>query len=443
MRSLSPTPLNAVFPSQIALELLNARFSGCCMLPNLREIRWNAYKERHAALVLPLTVSPFLTVFNLWLVDTSHAQVVASSLAPAYDSLRSIVISWNDSEIVQEFSTLLLKCNPNQLRDFGVDSPLSWTAFLHASQLPNLRYFVIQADAAIPPSGASLPTTMFPSLRYLDIRGIDTDSTWLQSLKRIYPGNLGGLILEFKHATAVKKTLPVTLAHLRSTALHQTLAELTIDLRGGYCPSFEVDGTTIEPLLSLNQLTTLVISFVCGQGKCGHKISDEDLEKLVKAMPKLRFLALGAKLCSVPTNNPVKDLVAIAKHCKHLKKLTIHTNVEAIINSFSDRGDFLVEDPTFGGPALGGCPLRSIIFNPCPIPNGVQGVKIFASTLLRLFPHLAEATSTCPVSPEWKLVGAFITALRLALVTGESGSFVSRMKFADGDGVADADTEVD
>jgi len=330
------------------------------------------------ALVLPLAISPFLTISDIWLVDTSHPRVVASSLAPAYGSLRTIDISRKDSEIVQEFSTLPFNCNPNQLHDFGVDSPLPWTVCFHVSQLPNLRYYLSRADMTEPPSGASLSTTTFASLQHLYIRGIDTDSIWLRSLKCIYPGNLEGLTLEFEHATATKTALPAVLVYLGSTRLHQTLMELTIDFRGDYCVSFEVDGTTIKSLLSLNQLTTPVILLICHQDKCGHKLSGEDLEKLVKAMPKLRYPALGAELCPASANNPIKSFVAIAKHCKHLKKQTIHTNVAAIINGFSNRGDCTVEDSTFRDSTLDGCPHPSTVFSPCPVPNGVRGARYLA-----------------------------------------------------------------
>ncbi|KAF9647206.1 hypothetical protein BDM02DRAFT_2746303 [Thelephora ganbajun] len=228
MRKLFIFPHETVFPSPVGFRLLSAHFSGSCMLPNLRELDWcNTRADTGIALIFPSLVSPFLENLHYELRDISHTRTVLSALTPAYSSLQYIYFTRSDPGLVQEFSTLLLKCNPNQLHFFSAGSPLSRTAFLHASQLPDLQYFdtpAIQADGLEPLGDASLPTAMFSSLQYLYMRGLDTGSIWLRSLTRLCFENLLMLVLELKNAAAARTCLPLTLKYLR----YQTLTELVI-----------------------------------------------------------------------------------------------------------------------------------------------------------------------------------------------------------------------
>jgi hypothetical protein len=381
-----------MFPSELALELLRARFSNRRMLPNLRKLDWDntCAATRDIKIILPLFISPFLTTIKLTLKNASHAQAAAPLLAPAHNSLRSIYIAWKGPGLVQELSTLLLECNPNQLHEFNVDSPVPWKAFLYASQLPNLRHWTIKPDGMEPPSGASLPTTMFPSLKSLLVKGIDADSIWLQSLARIHSKRLETLGLDLENPVTAKEVLPTAFKYLRSSGLHQTLKKLSIRPQGPDFFGLEIDGRTIEDLPPLNRLTVLDISFICGPDKCGPKLSDEALERLVKAVPNLESLFLGKAPCSRPVDNSIKSLVAIAKHCKRLEKLVIHINGEAVISHYKRyRG----EDPILGKPALVGRSLRSIATGPGSwIRDPRCDPEMFVLVLLRLFPRLNEVT---------------------------------------------------
>jgi hypothetical protein len=345
------------------------------------------------------------------LKDTSREQAIVPLLAPAYESLRSIYIDWDGSGPVQDFSALLFKCD--KLQKFNMDSPVRWKAFLRASQLPNLRHWTIQPDSMEPPSDASLPTTMFPSLKSLLIKGINTDSIWLRSLERIYSKSLESLVLDLESPATAKAVLPMAFKYLRSSGLHQTLTKFTIYPQGNF---LDVDERTIENLPLFNRLTMLEVSFVCSPNECDYKISDEVLERLVKAIPNLESLILGSALCSRPADNSIKSLVAIAKHCKRLEQLVIHTNVEAVI---SGRNYYPGEDPILGGPALVGCPLRSIAIGRYSVLGEKENAKKFASVLLWLFPHLIEV-GTVGASPGEVSVTECIADLRGA----QAGKFV-------------------
>lgn len=416
MRNLSIKSRCTVFPSEPAFRLLNGRFAGRCMFPNLPSFEWyNEDAERHLERILPLIVSPSLVHLELTIKDVSCAQAILPALAPAYDSLQSIYVTQSDSEPVQEFSTLLVKCNPRQLREFYVDARLSRATFLHAAQLPNLQFLgtkAIQADEPEPHDREPLPPTMFPSLQCLYVGGLDADSVWLKSFERIGSESLERLKLKLSEAATAWKVLYLTLAGLWRGGFHRTLTDLIIGCQGSFS-GLEVNGTVIEHLLSFTQLTSLTISFICGQNQCGHKLSDEDLEKLVKAMPNLEYLVLGEEPCSIPAKTSIKSLEAIAQHCKHLTSLTIHTNVEAVIaGSFVHHGTsgrYVV----LAHPGSVECPLHTITFGCCHVPGGEDGAVTFALTLLEMFPHLRRVWSSDETLP-WKFISGLVTSSRMS-----------------------------
>ena len=397
------------------MKLLNTRFSGRCMLPKLQDIRWISASPKHIEPTLRLIVSPALTNFRLALrnygpISASQLVPALEALAPAYNSLVEIRIchsTIHDPRTIHAASTLLLKCNPDKLLYFHVDSALSVEAFIHATQLPNLEAFTFRAHTT--ELGIPLPTSTFPSLRSLDVITVNTDSPLLQAITHIQSTTFTGLRLEFPAAT-VGTFLPATLATLRPRGLHQTLTRLSITPEG----DFNLDGAALRPLLFLNQLTMLEVWLHCSQGQCPYKLSDENLEALVKAMPKLKSLCLGSIPCSHPANTTLKSLVSIAKYCKYLDELVIHTNVETIIAGVPQYDNW-GEDRTLEAlnPTLVGCPLRNIIFGPCFIPGEQRGAVTFALTLLRLFPSLVRATAFHPTpetDPQWELVDDVIVS---------------------------------
>ena len=407
----------SVKPSEETLRLLNKRFSNSCMFPRLREARVACESPVHLELLLPLIVSPVLSSLHFSGLPYGSGplrppQLVPTleALAPAYNSLAEIRICnpmIHDPRIIDAASTLLLKCNPDKLRYFHVDSTLSEEAFIHASQLPKLEGLTIRA--ATTELGVSLPTSMFPSLKFLEVNtAYPTSSPLLQAITRIQSKTFRRLELTFP--TAASGTfLPETLNALRPRCLNQTLTWVTISPRG----YFDLDKEFIRPLLFLTQLTRLAIEFNCRRNWCPYKLSDEDFEELVKTMPKLEELSLGMFPCPLPANNTVRSLMAIAKHCKHLNDLSIHINVEAIIAGVSQHG--MRDDQAFGDPpsAFIGCPIRSITFGPCPIPNEAQGAMTFALMLARLFP-LLNSVSVFPPGHErnilWDIVGELVTS---------------------------------
>ena len=423
-------------PSEAALVLLNKRFYGRCMVPRLRDIGWLGEPPEHLDLMLPLIVSPVLTNFRMGLsaqdnLNASQVVPALKALAPAYNSLVEVHIGHptaHDPQTIHAASDLLLKCNPDKLRTFRVISPLSTEAFIHATRLPNLETFAIVADTTEP--GVQLPTSTFPSLESLEIFATDTRSPLLQTISHIQSNTFKVLQLEFPAATS-ESFLPTALAALRPRGLHQTLTMLFVTPGG----DFDLDKTTIRPFLFLNQLTQLDITLVCTQDRCSYKLTDEDLEELVVAMPKLEILSFGSFPCARPVNNTVKSLTSIAKHCKHLEQLVVHINVEAIVTR-ALQGDDGREDPALEDrlSVFAGCPLRNIVFGPCFIPNDEQGAMIFALILSRLFHHLMSVAVFPPDGERdslWHLVDVVIASTRkIRINVADAGKFTSFLLYA-------------
>ena len=386
------TEPRAFLPSRDAIQLLSARFSTKPMLPLLRSLDWVLVPSTRLQTCVPLLVSPHLAHVRLYFGDNSPERClpVIETLIDAAGSLESVEIipEFDRPEMQDAVSKLLLSCNPNLLSRFCVASPISEAALLHAAQLPELREFSVRGGT--PGLSDPLPLTMFPSLRTILI-SIGGLPTWLEVLRHIQSKHLTDLSIDFEAGD--DDNLPAISSHLQYSGIHRTLTELRL------CPGegWIIDRVSIAPLLVLGELTSLAIFTDCGEDQCIFLLSDKDIERLVKAMPKLEALSLGTPCPEqVRDNLTVKSLLAIAKHCKALETLEMHINCESIVTSTDGREfpglfDFYTRVPSEAiSSDYGGCPLRSAIFGSCPIPMDGEGGIILALTLLRLFPRLSE-----------------------------------------------------
>jgi len=310
------TEPRAFLPSGDAIQLLSARFSTKPMLPLLWSLDWALASSARLQTCVPLLVSPHLARVCFRDNSPERCLPVINTLIKAAGSLESVEIipEFDRPEMQDAVSKLLLGCNPNLLSSFCVASPISEAALLRAAQLPELREFSVRGGT--PGLSNPLPLTMFPSLRTILI-STGRLPTWLEVLRHIQSKHLTDLSIDFEDSG----NLSTISSHLQYSGIHRTLTKLRL------CPGegWIIDGVSIAPLLALGGLISLSILTAC-EDQCIFLLSDNDIEHLVKAMPKLEDLSLGIP-CSqqVSGNLTAKSLLAIAKHCKALETLKIHT----------------------------------------------------------------------------------------------------------------------
>ena len=405
------TEPRAFLPSQDAVQILSNRFSTKPMLPLLRSLTWLFVSSARLQSCVPLLVSPHLAHIRLHFRDNSpeHCLPVIQTLIGAAGSLESVEITpeFDRPEMQDAVSTLLLSCNSNLLHRFCVASPISGAALLHAVQLPELQEFSLRGGT--PGLTDPLPLMMFPSLRTILI-SMGGLPTWLEILRHIQSKFVTELSVDFE--VGDDKNLLTISTHLQHSEIHRTLTELRL------CPGegWIIDKASISPLLVLGELTFLGIFTECQEERCIFSLSDQDIERLAKAMPKLEVLSLGVP-CSAQMRDDltVKSLLAIAKYCKALKALEAHINCESIVMSTYERevpGSFPSHTKipsTTTSSDYDGCPLSLATFGSCPIPMDGEGGVVVAMTLLRLFPRLSRVRwSGLGKLPPWWFVSAIV-----------------------------------
>ena len=400
------TEPRSFLPGQDAVRILSTRFSKKPMLPLLRTLSWLFVPSERLQSCVPLIISPHLAHLRLHFEDNSpeYCIPILKILTKAAGSLKSVDITpdFDSAEMRDAVSELLLNCKPNLLREFRVASPISEAALLHAAQLPGLINFSLRGGT--PAMTGPPPLTMFPSLRTLLLSAGDSP-TWLELLRHIQSKQLTHLLIDFERGDT--DTLPMLSTHIQHSGMYKTLTVLNLH------PGDEwiINKISIAPLLALGELVSLTIYTACGDDHCLFLLSDKDIERLAKAMPNLVFLSLGAP-CPAQMRNDltVKSLLAIAKHCKHLRTLEMHVNCESIVMSAYEREDPVARYiPPTGPPDYDGCPLGLVTFGSCPIPMESEGGIIFAMTLLQLFPRLFEVQWNPPgLTPPWSSVNALI-----------------------------------
>jgi len=195
-------------------------------------------------------------------------------------------------------SSFVCRCGPS-IRGFGTCVPLSEAAIHHLMQLPNLSHWT---TAQGPPQ--VIPTSIFPSLENLrlDSRGA---LPWLHLPPTLRNG-----------------PAPVT----SYTNIREIIKSL--DCSWGAI----VDSTLLSPIVKFRNLVALrVRADDCyGMEGCSFRLTDDDIEDLATALPRLKLLRLGRPCQSNTCNTTVASLIAISVRCPDLTVLETHINTLTI-----------------------------------------------------------------------------------------------------------------
>ena len=236
-------------------------------------------------------------------------------------------------------------------------------------KLPNLHSLSVAIEKGIP-----LPSASLPNLIDLKIR-CDTGDNWLRlfhgatfgKLKSVFlcprPDQIDDFSGAFKRAAL-------------SSSLQNTLSRF-------YIPAQRPWNPTYSSLLPFTQLVDLEIGFSC-DGGCSSRVDDDIVIGLSRAMPKLKYLALGDAPCGRSTTGiTTKGLLTLAHHCPKLWSLRVHLQVASL--SEPSRIPGMVRN---AGPAASwtDCTLTDLSVGKTPVPE--RSAMTIALTLLRIFPRL-------------------------------------------------------
>ena len=263
--------------------------------------------------------------------------------------------------VQEEISSLVLRCGP-ALISLEITKPLSEPAFLHAITLPNLREFSVHNR---PPPKVPESTTIFPSLDRFNLTTV-FHSQWVSFI---------GSRPSRNSRTPMTNELGTP---------HSTLQTLAPFSHGGSGP------VAIGQTPAFVNLTTLNIPGLCpGDGTCAFSLTDNDVDRLAIALPRLTYLMLGVIRCGRNAcKTTFRSYLSLSVYCSELCYLEIHINTDDILSDI--RASLGAGDPEMGKPGPHRkCRLRLLDLNSTPLElPSHSDCESIARGLLDVFPML-------------------------------------------------------
>jgi len=153
------------------------------------------------------------------------------------------------------------------------------------------------------------PTPIFPSLEQLHLDGPEA-LPWLHLLASYQNGTL-------------RNGSPSTTSN---TSTRESLEYIG-------CPSNTiVDPTLLSSIITFRNLVALRVKSYCSDPEgCTFRLTDNDMENLATALPRLEMLELGRPCGFNSCSNTVASLLSISVHCLNLTVLETHFNTRTIV----------------------------------------------------------------------------------------------------------------
>jgi len=363
---------------------------------HLRELSW--WLNESNLSFLPKFLSPHLTKID---ITTNTFVEPGESVEPwdelpdeAVSKMRSAIKTFPSSlqylhihlgygpetRLTEEISSFILGCGES-LREFSTNLVLSTQAIVHLMKLPNLRAWITGLG---PPQVTDLihhgvpdgVTTLFPSLKVLDLNG-EAALEWLSlfeaAKKRTSPWIMAG------------DSLPVLIYR------H---------------PTTPMDSTLFSRLLPFTDLVDVFLDMGCFLRSCVSQFTDQDVEHLAIALPKLEVLTLGSWPCNADTcPTTVRSLLFLSIHCTKLKRLNIHfrtanlrADILALLGYAYSQGLHLRPK----------CTLEALVTGEMFIKLTDHDTVLISMGMLMIFPSLAKFVSR---SPHWAQLDVMVKVL--------------------------------
>lgn len=285
-------------------------------------------------------------------------------------SLKVLALRLGDGQetrLTEDISAYILKCGESLLELFS-NLVFSIEALVHLMNLPNLREWTTDQE---PPQVADLirhgvpdgPASLFPSLQLLQLRG-EPALGWLSffsaSKDQFPPWTLAGNLI---HLTYVHPAVVVDSSLLSKFLPFTNVVELFV---GEGCP--------LIPLLV--------------DARCTSRFTDQDVESLAIAMPKLEVLTLGKWLCGANTcPTTVLSLLFLSVHCTKLRRLSIHFRTSNMAADVMAMVDYASSHDLHQKPK---CVLNTLVLG-CHIPHlEDHEVALVSAGISAIFPSLTQ-----------------------------------------------------
>ena len=282
-------------------------------------------------------------------------------------------------------SQLLIQCNPHRLRKYNVDSPISASALRHVVQLPSLEEFYLVVDSLQLPD--PLPIVVFPNLRLLDVK-YNGDPTWLKLLPAIGNPGLTSIFVECLGPDVAQfmETFQLTMAEC---GMHERLRQFRVAGQN----EFKITPQIIACTFLFKNLTSLEVFSDCSPLCRTSDLTDDHIDLLTKAMPRLETLAIGEDPCGFPSQITFKSLYTISRRCTRLKNLQIHFNPTLFVTKVatdSESGDVALGFSDIKTPSSDLSPVTTINVGCIPLPPQPNASYIIALGLLGVFPRVEK-----------------------------------------------------
>ena len=368
------------------------------MCLHLRELNWWLNETNHS--FLPRFLSPHLTK----IIITTNTLASPNESVDPWDELpdkvvlemRSAIKAFPSSiqclyihlgggpetRFTEEISAFILGCGES-LREFSTNLVLSTQAVVHLMKLPNLRILVTKQG---PPQVTDLihhgvpdgVTSLFPSLNVLDLNG-EAALEWLSLFE-----------------AANNRTPPWIMAGGSLPVL--AFRQLTLPM----------DSSLVSRVLPLTGLTEVFFDMGCLFRPCVSKFTDQDVERLAIALPKLEALTLGGWPCSEDTcPTTIRSLLFLSVHCTKLDHLNIHFRTANLRADMLDLLSYAYSHDLQSKPK---CPLQALIVEDM-FPKLDDYDPVFISIgMLMIFPSLVRFGTR---SPAWAKLGVTVKAFGL------------------------------
>lgn len=338
----------------------------------LERLYWDADKTCTGLTFFRLFLSPHLkwTSFHInpitsgGILDTpwDWQAVLVQIISCLPTSLEGLSIAYGaekDGPLNDAISSFICRCGPS-LKGFETYVPLSEAAIRHLVQLPNLHTLYIAQD---PPQ--TVPTSVLPSLIQLHL---DNHALvpWLRLL-----ASHGKNILQDGSTSAIS----------------HSSARGTLELLN--CPRKTiVDSTFLSSIVEFCDLVILRVGASCRDAEgCSFRMTDDNVNDLAAALPRLEILELGEPCFSNTCNNTVASLLSISAHCLDLTALKIHFNTLTIVEDIQRMLD------GGSGRDKAKCKLKDLNVGCMPLEVREEDIETVAMGLKAIFPCLTSALS--------------------------------------------------